>query len=71
MEGQKFHTRVEKTCVNGDLVYSDNKVDPVSYTHLHIGGVPISLSTSGGALIAGLVFGWWRSKRPTLSLIHI
>lgn len=32
---------------------------------LHLGGVPISLSTSGGALIAGLVFGWLRSKRPT------
>ena len=24
---QKFHSRVEKTFVNGDLVYSDNKVD--------------------------------------------
>ena len=33
---------------------------------IHIGGVPISLSTSGGALIAGLVFGWWRSKTPYL-----
>ena len=32
---------------------------------IHIGGVPISLSTSGGALIAGLVFGWLRSKHPT------
>lgn len=32
---------------------------------LHLGDVPISLSTSGGALIAGLVFGWLRSKRPT------
>lgn len=31
---------------------------------LHLGGVPISLSSSGGALIAGLVFGWWRSRRP-------
>lgn len=29
---------------------------------IHFGGVPISLSTSGGALIAGLVFGWLRSK---------
>lgn len=29
---------------------------------IHIGGVPISLSTSGGALITGLVFGWWRSN---------
>ena len=25
---------------------------------VHIGGIPISLSTSGGALIAGLFFGW-------------
>lgn len=31
----------------------------------HIGGIPISLSTSGGALIAGLVLGWLRSKHPT------
>ena len=30
-----------------------------------LGGIPISLSTSGGALIAGLVFGWLRSKHPT------
>lgn len=29
---------------------------------VHIGGVPISLSTSGGALIAGLLFGWLRSN---------
>lgn len=36
---------------------------------LHIGGVPISLSTSGGALIAGLVFGWLRSKHPTFGRI--
>ena len=32
---------------------------------VHIGGIPISLSTSGGALIAGLFFGWLRSKHPT------
>ncbi|MFI6985299.1 aspartate:alanine exchanger family transporter [Embleya sp. NPDC050154] len=32
---------------------------------LHAGGVPISLSTSGGALIMGLVFGWLRGKYPT------
>ena len=36
---------------------------------IHIGGVPISLSTSGGALIAGLVFGWLRSKDPTFGQI--
>lgn len=32
---------------------------------IHLGGVPISLSTSGGALIAGLICGWLRSKHPT------
>lgn len=36
---------------------------------IHLGGVPISLSTSGGALIAGLVFGWLRSKHPTFGQI--
>lgn len=36
---------------------------------IHIGGIPISLSTSGGALIAGLVLGWLRSKRPTFGYI--
>ena len=29
-----------------------------------IGGVPLTLSTAGGALIAGLVLGWFRSTRP-------
>lgn len=36
---------------------------------IHFGSVPISLSTSGGALIAGLVFGWLRSKHPTFGRI--
>ena len=36
---------------------------------LHIGNVPISLSSSGGALIAGLVFGWWRVHHPTMGAI--
>ena len=36
---------------------------------IHLGGIPISLSTSGGALIAGLVFGWLRSKHPTFGRI--
>ena len=29
-----------------------------------IGGVPLTLSTAGGALLAGLVLGWLRSTRP-------
>lgn len=31
--------------------------------------IPISFGTSGGALLAGLVFGWLRSKRPTFGNI--
>ena len=32
---------------------------------IKVGEVPLSLSTSGGALIAGLVFSWLRSVRPS------
>lgn len=34
-----------------------------------VAGVPITLSTSGGALIAGLVFGWLRSFKPKLGSV--
>lgn len=34
-----------------------------------IGSIPVSFGTSGGALVAGLVFGWLRSKRPTFGYI--
>lgn len=34
-----------------------------------IGGVPITLSTAGGALIAGIVGGWLRSVRPSFGRI--
>jgi putative transport protein len=34
-----------------------------------IGSVPLTLSTSGGALFAGLFFGWLRSVRPTFGRI--
>jgi putative transport protein len=33
-------------------------------------GVPISLTTSGGALVMGLFLGWARSVRPTFGKIH-
>ena len=36
---------------------------------LKIGKVPVSISTSGGALIAGLFFGWLRTKRPSVGII--
>lgn len=34
-----------------------------------IDSIPVSFGTSGGALVAGLVFGWLRSKRPTYGQI--
>jgi putative transport protein len=36
---------------------------------VRVGGIPLSLSTTGGALIAGLVFGWLRSVHPTFGRI--
>jgi len=33
------------------------------------GNVPISLSTSGGAILSGLILGWLRSKRPSFGHI--
>jgi putative transport protein len=34
-----------------------------------VGGVPITLTASGGALVMGLVFGWLRAVRPTFGRI--
>jgi putative transport protein len=34
-----------------------------------VGGLPLTLTSSGGALIMGLVFGWLRSVRPTFGRI--
>ena len=36
---------------------------------INVGGVPISLSTSGGALLAGLLLGYFRAVRPTFGSI--
>ena len=36
---------------------------------LTVGGLPLTLTTSGGALIMGLVFGWLRSVHPTFGRI--
>ncbi|MBB3316790.1 MULTISPECIES: aspartate-alanine antiporter [unclassified Rhizobium] len=36
---------------------------------LNVAGIPLTLSTAGGALISGLVFGWLRSVHPTFGRI--
>lgn len=34
-----------------------------------VDGIPVSLSTSGGALFSGLFFGWLRTRKPTCGYI--
>ncbi|MBS1241693.1 MAG: aspT, partial [Gemmatimonadetes bacterium] len=41
----------------------------VGLLSVDVGGLPLSLTASGGALIMGLVFGWLRSIRPTFGRI--
>ena len=41
----------------------------VGLLSVNVGGLPLSLTASGGALIMGLVFGWLRSLRPTFGRI--
>lgn len=36
---------------------------------LRIGGIPVGLSTSGGALVSGIFFGWLRTRRPSAGII--
>jgi putative transport protein len=36
---------------------------------LKVGGVPLTLSTAGGALIIGIIAGWYRAVRPTFGRI--
>jgi putative transport protein len=41
----------------------------VGLLEVKVGGVGITLTASGGALVMGLVFGWLRSTRPTFGRI--
>ena len=41
----------------------------VGFLSVSVGGLPLSLTASGGALVMGLVFGWLRSVRPTFGRI--
>ncbi len=41
----------------------------VGLLSISVGTVPLTLTTSGGALLMGLVFGWLRSVRPTFGRI--
>lgn len=36
---------------------------------INVSGIPLTLSTAGGALIAGIIFGWFRAIHPTFGRI--
>lgn len=36
---------------------------------INVSGIPLTISTAGGALIAGIVFGWFRAIHPTFGRI--
>ena len=36
---------------------------------INVAGIPLTLSTAGGALIAGIIFGWYRAIHPTFGRI--
>lgn len=33
---------------------------------VRIGGLPLTLGSGGGALLSGLLFGWWRTRNPEI-----
>jgi len=41
----------------------------VGLLSIRVGEIPVSLSTSGGTLLAGLIFGWLRSVHPNIGNI--
>lgn len=43
----------------------------VGYLVVKVGGIPLTLGSGGGALLAGLVFGWLRGKHPTFGAMPL
>lgn len=62
----------EKPTAQTDLVFASLAIvigALVGALTLNIHNIPVSLSTSGGALIAGLFFGWLRTRHPSAGII--
>jgi len=63
---------VERSSSESDVVFLGLGIvvgGLVGLLTLTVGGLPLTLTTSGGALIMGLVFGWLRSIYPTFGRI--
>lgn len=63
---------IDRPSVSSDLMFVGLAIaigGVLGAMSIWVGGVPVSLGTSGGALLAGLVFGWLRALRPTFGHI--
>jgi putative transport protein len=63
---------IERSSSESDIVFLGLGIvvgGLVGLLTLTVGGLPLTLTTSGGALIMGLVFGWLRSVYPTFGRI--
>lgn len=63
---------IERPTVSSDLVFVGLSIfigGLFGAITFWVDSIPLSFGTSGGALLAGLVFGWLRSKRPTFGQI--
>ena len=59
---------VDRPSVSSDLVFVGLSIFVGGFfgaITFWVDSIPVSFGTSGGALLAGLLFGWLRSKRPT------
>lgn len=59
---------VEKAAISSDLMFLGLAIfigGLFGSLSFWIDSVPVSFGTSGGSLLAGLIFGWLRSRRPT------
>ncbi|WP_276481167.1 aspartate-alanine antiporter [Paraflavitalea pollutisoli] len=62
----------EKSGLETDIVYMGLGIvigSLVGALTVKVGNIPLSISTSGGSLIAGLFFGWLRTRRPVFGNI--
>ena len=63
---------IERPSSESDIVFLATGIvvgGLVGLLTLTVGGLPLTLTSSGGALIMGLVFGWLRSVKPTFGRI--
>jgi putative transport protein len=64
----KLLGKIERPSDKTDLLYCGLGIvfgTLIGLLSVTVGGIPITLGSGGGVLVAGLVFGWLRSRQPT------